>query len=75
MLRILEWVEKCDQQTITPSMMAALDADEKTRTGLDVVRLSGVLWGFLNTCLKADAHTVFEGADTLHGLEGWRLVV
>ena len=47
----------------------------EVQDGAQRTRLSGVLWGFLNTCLKGEAHTVFEGADTLQGLEGWRLVV
>ena len=79
MLGVLNWVEKCDQKEITEGMLT-----EKTMYGqhggffmteLCVPRLSGVLWGFLNTCLKGEAHTVFEGADLLNGLEGWRLVV
>ena len=44
-------------------------------TELSVSRLSEAIWGFLNTCLKGDAHTTFENANLLNGLDGWRLIV
>ena len=37
--------------------------------------LGGLIWGFLNTCLQGSAHSVFEGADMMNGLDGWRMIV
>ncbi len=82
LVTILEWAEKCDQETITEemwTMKAFLSADNggfmTDISGGTITRISSAIWGFLNTCLKGEAHTVFESADMLNGLDGWRLVV
>ncbi len=75
LLGILKWVEECDQNEITEAMWTARALNGGFMTELSVTRLSGAIWGFLNTCLKSEAHTIFESADMLNGLEGWRLVI
>ena len=75
MLEILDWIERCDKHPITADMMKAMEDYLMFHKELSAVRLSGALWGFLNTCLKGEAHTVFEGADALRGFGGWRLVI
>jgi hypothetical protein len=39
----------------------------------DLERMSELLWGFLNICLKAEAKDDFEEADELDGSNGWRV--
>ncbi len=41
----------------------------------DLDRLSELLWGFLNRCLKSEAKESFEEADELDGFNAWRLVI
>ena len=72
---ILNWAEGMDEKRITTEMISAKHRDHFWMTEASVPRLSELLWGFLNTCLTGGAHTCFEGADVLNGLDAWRLVV
>ena len=38
-------------------------------TELNITRLGGIIWGFLNTALKDRAKDCFEGADELNGFD------
>ena len=53
----------------------AVECDDQGWMIDDLPRLSEVLWGFLNACLKGSAKETFELADDLDGFNGWRLVV
>ncbi|MDP6215272.1 MAG: hypothetical protein QGI41_10080, partial [Acidimicrobiales bacterium] len=82
LVKLLDWIEG-QQDGADPLTMAKIDdaynagvrGVERWRPGLDVRRINEVVWGFLNMCLKDDAHKTFELAPMLDGLEGWRLVV
>ena len=73
--KILKWAEGCDNRSISQDAWMAENNQEKWMTELNLVKLSEALWGFLNTCLKDEAHTTFENAEELNGYDGWRLVV
>ncbi len=72
---ILNWAENMDDKRITMGIVAERSREHFWMTEASVPRLSELLWGFLNTCLTGEAHTCFEGADVLNGLDAWRLVV
>ena len=38
-------------------------------------RINELIWGFMNTCLKDGARTVFDSADALHGFDAWRAII
>ena len=44
-------------------------------TEINMDRLSQVLCGFLNLCLKGEAKDSFDEAGELDGMNGWRLVI
>ncbi len=75
LLGVLNWVEEQDHKEVTAAMWNELQRGNYFMTEFSVNRLSEMVWGFLNTCLKGDAHATFEGAELLNGLDGWRLVV
>ncbi len=75
LLPILDWAEEFDEQKITENMWVQKKMQENWMTEVSISRPSEVVRGFLNTCLKGEAHTTFETADLLNGLDGWRLVV
>ncbi len=75
LLPILDWAEGMDEDEITRETARAEAKSCRWMTELNIDRANEVIWGFLNPCLQDKAHTCFEGAELLNGLEGWRLVV
>ena len=73
--KILKWAEGCDNKSITKDVWKSENTQEMWMTEINLVKLSDALWGFLNTCLKGEAHTTFENAEELNGFDGWRLVI
>ncbi len=78
LLPVLEWAEKRDDRSIAPQDL--LDAAKTERWAdwqqeSDLKRIDETIWGFLNMCLKGEAHRHLELAKMLHGLEAWRIVV
>ena len=71
----LDWVEKRDVQNITLGMLCGRPWRGKRISDVQMERLNELIWGFLNTCLKDSAHTVFENVELLNGLDAWRAVV
>ena len=71
---ILDYVEKKEMQPVT---LEEMDAEGLVQGWMveDFPRLSELLWGFLNTCLKLEAKDKFEVADDLDGFNAWRLVI
>ncbi len=72
---ILNWAEEMGDDRITLEVISRKSLQEEWMTEASVPRLSELLWGFLNTCLTGEAHTCFETAEVLNGLEAWRLIV
>ena len=75
---LLDWAELFEQAEITPEAVQLMLMDEQYMIeahSIDVLGLSTAIWGFLNTCLKGEAREVFDGANILDGLNGWRLVI
>ncbi len=75
LLPILDRAEDMDEKEITLKMLKRETNSCRWMTEIDISRVGEVIWGFLNLCLQDRAHTCFEGADTLNGFDGWRLVV
>ena len=72
-LDILKWAERHDQTVVTDAAFTSvvshfMEAPQREH-------LNNALWGFLNGCLRGTAKTMFEEADDLNGLDGWRRVV
>ena len=72
---ILNWAEDMGEKRITFELVSSRSLQDKWMAEASVPRLSELLWGFMNTCLAGEAHRCFETADTLNGLEAWRLIV
>ena len=72
---ILDWAEDMDDQLVTDDLLKALAAAHYWMTEVDVRRTSGIIWGFLRSCLKGEAETLFELAPELNGYEAWRIIV
>ena len=75
---LLDWAEVFEQKEITSEdiqLMLMYEQHMVEANAIDVIGLSQVIWGFLNTCLKGEAREVFDGADILDGLNGWRLII
>ena len=72
--RILGFVEKKEMKHVTLEEIEAEGLEQGWMVE-DFPRLSELIWGFLNTCLKQDAKDKFEVADDLDGFNAWRLVV
>ena len=71
---ILDFIEKHELKEVTLGAMQA-ECDRQGWMIEDLERLSEVLWGFLNGCLKGSAKETFELADDLDGFNAWRRVV
>ena len=72
LLHVLNWVEKQEQELTMHAFVAhahVLIASGDWRGDLDYVRLSEILWGFLNMCLKGKVHDNLRGAPMLNGYE------
>ena len=74
---LLDWAERQESKEIDASSLTAaklsgefVDLDEGNAT-----RLSQCVWGFLNNCVTGEARAIFDGADVLNGLDGWRRIV
>ena len=77
MKSLLDWAERQESKEIDASSLTAaklsgefVDLDEGNAT-----RLSQCVWGFLNNCVTGEARAIFDGADVLNGLDGWRRIV
>ena len=66
---ILEFIENHELKEVTLEAMEAA-CEEQGWMIEDLGRLSEVLWGFLNRCLKGPAKESFDAADDLDGLHG-----
>ncbi len=77
LLDVLDWAEKRDSRSISPDdILDAARTEGWTRwRAQDLQRINEILWGFLNMCLKGEAHRHFELAKWLNGLEAWRIIV
>ena len=71
---ILDFVEKHELKEVT---LAKMEEECNIQGWMieDLERLSEVLWGFLNTCLKGPAKESFDAAEDLDGFNAWRIVV
>jgi hypothetical protein len=72
---ILLYSESMGHDVFTNEMLVAEASTCRWMTESNVERLSEVLWGFLNTCLKDKAKEEFEAAEELDGFDAWRRVV
>ncbi len=78
LLEVIQWVERQDTKSISKTSLEAERMKGNWKGVLDagtLDRVNGLVWGFLNLCLKGEAHKTFQLADTLNGFEGWRLIV
>ena len=82
LMDVLDWAEKRDNLEITKAIAHAERTDavmnRRWKPILDEnvsERINELIWGFLNNCLKGEAHRAFELAPWLNGPEGWRSVV
>ena len=75
LLPILDWAEAAEERPITNAEIDQNLRNYVWMTELNVYRLSELIWGFLNMCLKGEAKDIFDGAGILDGLNAWRLVV
>ena len=82
LLEVLDWTVKQDGRTITKATLemkraaAVYAGDWKAVLDEEVFdRVNGLIWGFLNLCLKGEAHRAFLMAERLNGFDGWRIVV
>ena len=73
LLAPLDWAEGQDETEIT--LVNITEQANNWMLDHGAGELSGLIWGFLNTCLRGAAHSVLEGADMMNGLDAWRLVV
>ena len=73
--KVLKWAEGCDNKSIAKEVWKAENMNEAWMTEINLEKVAEALWGFLNTCLKGEAHKMFENAEELNGFDGWRLVV
>ena len=82
LMEVLDWTVNQDTKPISKSSLE-LERQDAVNTGRwkpaltdDVLdRINGLIWGFLNLCLKGEAHRLFMMAERLNGLEGWRMVI
>ena len=72
---LLDWAESKKDQVITEEEFLDKVKSNFWMMEEDVKRVNGLIWGFLNSCLKGDAQSIFELAEELHGVEAWWLVV
>ena len=82
LLEVIEWVSKQDGNPLSKESIEVQREKEvgggrwkDVLTGPVLDRVNGIIWGFLNLCLKGEAHRSFQMAPRLNGLEGWRMVV
>ena len=76
-MEVLDWTIKQDDRQITKASLESKRAEAvRNREWKDILesevldRLNGIIWGFMNLCLKGEAHRAFQMADRLNGLDG-----
>ena len=72
---VLDWVEKHENVPVTSASLQDAATRMRWPDHVDYQKISGIIWGFLNMCLKGEAKSRFNQAATLNGLEGWRLII
>ncbi len=72
---ILNFCEAQDDKPITRTALEEEAKKEGWMMEINFDKLSVVLWGFLQLCLKGEAKDSFEEASELDGINGWRLVI
>ena len=75
LLPMLNWAEKHDAIGVKETAWRRKLWRGRRIPDEQVTRLSELIWGFLNICLKDNARTIFESVDMLNGLDAWRAVV
>ena len=75
LMAVLDWVEKHENVNVTQASLQQAAVRLHWPDHVDYQKINGIIWGFLNMCLKGEAKSRFRQAPTLNGLEGWRLVV
>ena len=79
LLPMLDWAERHDairiEETAWHQKLWRIGGQYRRIPDEQVTRLSELVWGFLNICLKENARTIFESAKMLNGFDAWRAVV
>ena len=75
LMAVLDWVEKHENVNVTQASLQQAAVRLRWPDHVDYQKVNGIIWGFLNMCLKGEAKSRFRQAPTLNGLEGWRLIV
>ena len=70
---LLDWAERFEDLEIP--IESVLQLDPGRTQGVDAQKIGGVVWGFLNLCLKGEARASFQQAPMFQGLDGWRRVM
>ena len=71
--KILEFAELEDMNVISVDRFRQAVGHHLTEEQLLNVNVS--LWGFLGQCLTGSAETLFDGAETLNGIDAWRRII
>jgi len=69
---ILFWAEHQGSTEIPPDRLQAAVMAHNWRLDTDVVVLSGLIWGFLNSACQDKARIIFDNASRMNGLDAWR---
>ena len=75
LIAVLDWAEKHDEKAVGDKSWRGKTWRGRRLPDAQMDRLSELIWGFLNTCVKDGGRTPFESADTLNGLDAWRAIV
>ena len=75
--QVLKWAEGRESREVSEQ---AITEAKATGAFIDldvwvILRLGHAIWGFLNHCISVEARSVFDGAPTLNGFDGWRRVM
>ncbi len=71
--QVLEWAESCELEEITVAKFRQAVGVHLTED--QVLTVNAALWGFLSAAVSGTAETMFKRADTLNGLDAWRILV
>ena len=70
---LLTWAESQDLEVITAKHLRQAVGPALTEEQIQMV--DGGIWGFLSAALTGGAETIFDGADSLQGIDAWRRMV
>ena len=69
---ILTWAEGQGLGTISEAQFAQAVGSKLTEEQQMII--NGQIWGFLSSAVSGSADTLFKGADSLQGIDAWRIL-